>query len=561
MDIFETQDLTFSYPQVQVAALEKISVSIPQGSFVLLCGPSGGGKTTFLKLLKPELTPHGVRTGKVIYAHEEIDGLDQKRSASEIGFVMQDPESQIVTDEVWHELAFGLENLGMPSEEIRLRVGEMAHYFGISSWYHQKTATLSGGQKQMLNLASVMVMGPKVLLLDEPTAQLDPIAAEQFIGTLSKLNKDFGITIILSEHRLEEIFHFVDYVMVLEEGRCVEFDSPRNVCKMLSGKPVFAGFPAAARTYAALGKDDSNYPVSVREGRQWLSEEIDKQRLIPSDRAADSRTLSEEFALELKNVWFRYERFSQDIMSGTDARIRKGTVTAILGGNGAGKTTALLVMAGLLKPYRGQVKWFGTPIDKYRSGDKHRRFVSMLPQNPSLVFVKDTVMDDFKLMLNDTGNGKDKDQQIRQISEEFGLEESILSRNPADLSGGELQKCALAKICLGNPKILLVDEPTKGLDAFFKRQLKELLIKKAKEDGLTVIMVTHDVEFAAEAADQCMLAFDGELLAPGTPETFFTRNRFYTTAAARLAADLVPESVTVEQIVGRLKRAGGLADG
>ena len=555
LDIIETKNLTFSYPETEEPALKDLTVSVPKGSFVLLCGPSGCGKTTFLKLLKPELSPHGERTGSALYEGEEVRNLDLRTSASRIGFVMQDPEAQIVTDEVWHELAFGLENLGVDQAELRQRVGEMANYFGIASWYHKKTVSLSGGQKQMLNLASVMVMGPEILLLDEPTAQLDPIAAEQFISTLQKLNRDLGVTIILSEHRLEEIFPIADRVLVLDGGRCAAFDKPGEVCRKLSSSRLFSCFPTAARVYAGLNGRDSEVPVSVRDGRKWLEKNIQSGYLkLKHGKAAKLCEKETEPALTLHNVWFRYDRMLPDVLSDMNVTFDKGALTAILGGNGVGKTTALLVMAGLLKPYRGHIKWMGKPISSYRSGDRHQGFVSMLPQNPGLVFVKDRVIDDWKEMIHGL-HAEEIRLLCSQTAASFGISEKLLTRNPADLSGGELQKCALAKIMLGAPSILLLDEPTKGLDALSKEQLSAFLREKTKE-GLTIVMVTHDVEFAAETADRCMLAFDGNLLSSGTPKTFFSKNRFYTTAASRMSKGFMDDAVTVSDICRNLESAG-----
>ena len=276
MEILHIEDLSFRYPKAEKYALENINLSVESGEFIVICGRSGCGKTTLLRLLKRELSPAGEKSGKITYRGTDTDGLCERDAAADIGFVMQDPDSQIVTDKVWHELAFGLENLGVPTETIRRRVGEMASYFGIADWFRKSTDELSGGQKQLLNLASVMVMQPKILLLDEPTGQLDPIAAADFIATVQKLNRELGLTVILVEHRLEDVFPAADRVLMLEDGRTLLCDTPRGAGKRLreldGDHPMLLGLPAAMRVYGALSADgDSDTcPLTVREGRDYL---------------------------------------------------------------------------------------------------------------------------------------------------------------------------------------------------------------------------------------------------------------------------------------------------
>ncbi|MBQ7354002.1 MAG: ABC transporter ATP-binding protein, partial [Clostridia bacterium] len=219
MEILQIENLSFRYPKAEHNALTDVTLSINRGELVVVCGQSGCGKTTLLRLLKKELAPAGEQVGSVRYCGTPVGELEDRTSAAEIGFVMQDPESQIVTDRVWHELVFGAENLGIPSDVIRRRAGELASYFGIDGWFRRTTDTLSGGQKQLLNLASVTLLQPKVLILDEPTAQLDPIAAAEFMNTLQRLNRQLGLTVILSEHRLEEVFPSADKILLMDKGK------------------------------------------------------------------------------------------------------------------------------------------------------------------------------------------------------------------------------------------------------------------------------------------------------------------------------------------------------
>ena len=233
------ENLSFRYSLGNKNSLEKINLRINEGEFIILCGKSGCGKTTLLRQLKPAIAPKGERDGEIYFNGTKLDETDLRTQSEKIGFVMQNPESQIVTDKVWHELAFALENLGMETAEIRLRVAEMASYFGIDDWFDKKTAELSGGQKQILNLAAVMAMHPDILILDEPTSRLDPIAGERFLETVNKINKDLGVTVILTEHRLENIFSFADRIVVMDNGKIIADGEPKKIGEIASNLPTF----------------------------------------------------------------------------------------------------------------------------------------------------------------------------------------------------------------------------------------------------------------------------------------------------------------------------------
>ena len=554
MELFRVENLSFRYPKAERDALQEINLSVQSGEFIVLCGASGCGKTTLLRLLKKELAPVGEKTGRILYAGAPQEALTD---AGEIGFVQQKPESQIVTDKVWHELAFGLENLGLPTETIRRRVGEMASFFGIQGWFRQKTDALSGGQKQLLNLASVMVMQPKLLILDEPTGQLDPIAAADFIATLQKINRELGLTILLAEHRLEEVFPIADRVLVLENGRILLDDEPRKIGLRLSklhcDHPIMLhALPGAVRIWQGLHIDDT-CPLTVREGREFLERHFENRaETLPEPETPRI----DETAVELKNVWFRYEKDAPDVLRGVSAKVYRGEIFCMLGGNGVGKTTALNVLAGLDKPYRGKVLVGGKSIKDYKGSTLYRRGLALLPQNTQTVFVKDTVRADLAEILEVMEIPRSEHAaQIEKIAEKLGIVH-LLDRHPFDISGGEQQKSALAKVLLSEPKILLLDEPTKGIDAFAKSNLREIL-RKLKRDGMTIVLVTHDVEFAAETADRCAFVFDGEILSADPPQKFFAENSFYTTAANRMARGLWKNAVTCEQVIECCRTTGG----
>lgn len=555
------KQVSFTYPNGAGPALEKIDLSVNSGEFVVICGLSGCGKSTLLKMFKRELTPYGTREGQIFYCGTPLEELDAHVSCGKIGYVMQSPEQQIVTDKVWSELTFGMENLGYSRERMRLRAGETASYFGIQNLFRRETATLSGGQKQLLNLASVMAMSPKVLLLDEPTSQLDPIAAGEFMTTLKKLNQEFGLTILLIEHRLEEVMPLADRVLVMKEGRAVMYDTPQAVCARMKDDGLQRAFPAAVRIFHALG-GDGVCPMTVREGREYLEQHFkaeNHRETADTGRRENSRTLQKaenreapEPVLSLENVWFRYEKDGSDILRGVELTVGQGELFGIVGGNGSGKTTTLMVMAGLQKPYRGSVRLHGRKLRSYKPADLYRHCLAVLPQNPQTVFIHNTVREDLEEMCMALHDTKEQmEDKITEVGRKIKIEH-LFNKHPYDLSGGEQQLCAIAKVLLSEPEVLLLDEPTKGIDVEGKQRLADIL-QQLKKEGVTMIMVTHDVEFAAENADRCGLFFDGEILAAAEPVSFFAENHFYTTAAGRMSRGCFDHVVTVEQLIQRCR--------
>lgn len=532
MDLLQIENLSFSYPNQKEYTLHNLTFTIKSGDFVVVCGETGCGKTTLLRLLKRELSPAGNRSGVILYNGIKQEKLDDRTSACEIGFVMQKPEHQIVTDKVWHELAFGLENMGLPTSVIRRRVSEMASYFGIEDWFLRDVIALSGGQKQLLNLAAVMVMQPKVLILDEPTSQLDPIAAVDFIATLQKLNRELSLTIILVEHRLEEVFPLCDQVLLLKSGEILHYDTPRKVAESLcKSEPMIFAMPCAVRIYNELVRNIS-CPMTVKEGRKYIEENFNnKIKVLPTKKYFHSKAV----ALEMKDVWFRYEKELPDVLRGTNLTVYENEIFCILGGNGSGKTTALGVAAGILKAYTGKVSIFGKKITHFKNNELYKNNLALLPQDVQTVFLEKTVQEDLAEI----------DKDFSSIP--FDLTK-LLDKHPYDLSGGEQQLCALAKILLQKPRLLLLDEPTKGIDAHVKRNMIDIL-HNLKASGITVVIVTHDVEFAALCADRCALFFGGEIVSCDVPTQFFAENNFYTTSANRMTRNTYNNITTAEEAI------------
>lgn len=542
MELLSVKNLSFKYPTASTNALNNVSLTVNDGDFVLLCGESGCGKTTLLRQLKKEITPTGTVSGTVFYNGKPVKDMSLYTSATAIGYVRQNPQAGIVTDKVWHELAFALENIGETSTNIRKRVGEMATFFGISSWYNKSTANLSGGQMQILNLAAAMVLNPKVLILDEPTSQLDPIAATDFLNLLIRINEELGTTIIITEHRLEEVFRVATGVAVMENGEIICYDSPTAVGSFLNknrkNSSMLLGMPSAMRIFSKLSVEDI-CPVTVKQGKQFLSKHFNPNKnTVPNHNSEHTQPL-----LQLKDVWFRYEKKDKDILCGLNLTVNMGEHYAILGSNGSGKTTALNVMAKTIRPYMGKMKL---------NLDKEQAF-SLLPQDPTAVFIKDTVKEDYIHLLKLLKySHTEAEAKISNVANLMGIKD-LLDKHPFDISGGEQQKCAIGKLLLNNPKLLFLDEPTKGLDPQAKSSLG-LVIKNLQNKGITVVTVTHDTDFAAEFADKCGLMFNGEIIAEDEPPKFFGGNNFYTTNANRISRHLYTNAVTCTQVVELCKR-------
>ena len=537
MALLEIRHLTFTYPNCTSPAIADVSLTVEKGEFLTVCGPTGCGKSTLLRLMKRELAPLGDRSGDVLVDGRPQSALTDHEAASRIGYVMQRPEHQIVTDKVWHELAFGLENLSLPQPVIARRVAEMAAYFGIEGWFDKDVSTLSGGQKQLLNLASVMIMQPELLILDEPTAQLDPIAAADFIATVRKLNRELGTTVIITEHRLEEVIPVCDRLLVLQQGRVLDCGAPRIVAGRMRDVPEMMPFmPAATRLFHVLNAQGA-CPLDVREGRDFIG-----TRGVTGCFSSEKPIASAAPALEFREVYFRYGRNLPDVLQGMSFIVGMGEICCILGGNGSGKSTTLSVAAGLNRAYSGDVRVFGKRLKEYKNQALYRNCLTLLPQDVQSVFLCNTVREE----LAECGAFADL------LPFDFA---PLLDKHPYDLSGGEQQMVALAKVLATQPRLLLLDEPTKGIDAAAKERLVGVLAA-LKAQGMTLVIVTHDVEFAAECADRCCFMFRGQIVSDGTPRSCFSQNSFYTTAVSRMARGMLEGAVTVADAACLLRGEG-----
>lgn len=532
MALLEIKNLSFSFGEKQV--LNNINLSLEAGEFAVLTGPTGSGKSTLLKVIKKELGLKGKITGEIIFEGYRREELPAKE-ALKIGLVLQKPENQIVTAKVYHELAFGLENMGLPREEIESRIGELSSFFGIDSWFWKDTFALSGGQKQILALASVMAAGPSLLLLDEPTSELDPIAAEQFISLLQKLNQELGIAVLLVEHRLDSVLKLADRLIVMEAGKIISEGKPGPTLASLEN-PKRIALPSAAKIFLGLGGSGS-CPLTVKEGADFLN------KYLPQTEFSEIK--AEKFGknvIEISNLWFAYQRFSE-VLKGADLEVSEGEIIALTGGNGSGKSTLLKLLSGLYQPLQGKISLFGQNIKTFKKQELYSKLISYLPQNPQDLFLEERVADEI-------GKG----ENAEKLLSEFELT-TLAEEHPYDLSGGEQQRLGMAKILKKDAKILLLDEPTKGLDPYWKGKLIEIL-KNLKKTGVTAIIATHDLDFAARVSDRVGLLFGGRIQALAAPKSFFTKNTFYTTAANRIARKLYPEALTEEEVIGLAKKYG-----
>ena len=537
MEILQVKNLEFCYPDAKKNALNNLSFSINAGEFIVICGESGCGKSTLLKLLKKEVAPAGIKKGNILFRGVDVENMSHQDSSKKIGYVAQKPDGALVTEKVYSELAFGLENLCYDNNCIRMKVSETAISFGIESLFREKVEDLSGGQKQLVTLASVLVMEPMVLLLDEPTSKLDRIAAEEFINIIQKLSQNYGVTIIIAEHNLEEVFSMADRIFVLDEGQLVIDEKPKQLYsamkKNIKCHNMLQAMPSAVRIFADRNKE-ADCPLNVKEAGIYLEQHYNLEHLknISNNEIKQFKTKKDKsIKYRFKNIWFRYEKDGMDILRGADLTIYQNTLYCLLGGNGSGKSTLLSIINGLYKPYRGHV-------ENIKS--------AYMCQNPQLMFLKENIYED----LIETGyaNRRSK-QETQDIIEEYENQlnlKDIFHMHPYDLSGGEIQKAALMKILLSEADLILLDEPTKGMDAFLKKEfgqiLKELLLK-----GKTILMVTHDVEFAAEYADDCSMIFDGEIFGRSKPKTFFEHNTYFTTYTNRIMRRATQGIITVSE--------------
>lgn len=524
----EVRGLRFAYPGAGAPVLEGLDWSVPQGAFALLVGGTGSGKSTLLSLLKPEIAPAGELAGELRVLGEDVADMDVRASAERVGYVFQDPENQIVCETVWHEMAFGLENLGVSRDEMRRRVAETSYFFGLEDWLHRDTDTLSGGRKQLLSLAAVLALRPRVLLLDEPTSQLDPVAEKNFLHALFRVNRELGCTVVVATHQPRPMLEYATCAYRIEDGRVHEV---ADMASLGRREPLFSdGMPGwgairrakngvFSRREDNLGSLEPSGDVSSAKKSLELdkSSEFVAQTSLENGSEAFLRTDGSRIlqkmhggsATTLSEGWFRYDRAGGWVLRGLDVTFSVGAVHAVVGGNGCGKSTMLSVLAKTAKLQRGRMV-------------RGTASAALLPQNPKALLVAETVRDELMEWASTCGYDEVAAQEQTARLGLAGLE----ARHPYDLSGGQRQLLALAKLLLIGPELLLLDEPTKGLDLASRRIIACALRDHAQAGG-TVVIVTHDLDFVEQVADDVAMMFDGEIACMEPPADFFADNMFY----------------------------------
>lgn len=553
MKQFEIKNLSFSYAQNQNEVLSDLSFSVNKGEFFVICGPSGCGKTTLMKLLKPELSPKGKKTGQVLFENQEVSELSLKTTASQIGFVSQDTDYQIVTHTAMSELSFGLENLGFDSNTIALRLAEITAYFSMSSWLNKNVNELSGGQRQLLSLASVLILYPKVLILDEPTSQLDPMASEIFIDTLRKINAELGITIIITEHRLENILPISSSILVLNKGKKIYNDKVEQIFSSNQNLDFFKpSLPTPMRIYSEFGSK-SACPITISEGKNWLETLLPPENIKYNSLEKDKSKSESNPIIKLKNLYFKYPNTNKLVVNGASLAINENTIHAILGSNAVGKTTLLKLITGILKTKTGKIKIYNKNIHSYKQNELYSDLISVMPQKVQTMFSCETVLEQMQHQLSDKKlSTQQKQTKIDEIAKLLGITD-IYNHHPYDISGGQMQKLGLALVLLQNPKIIFLDEPTKGMDAEFKIELAKIFLS-LKQQGVSIVLISHDTEFCASYCDECSLMFEGKIVASGNRQEFFSNNFFFTTAAKKLSRELFDNTITCEEVISLCKK-------
>jgi len=550
LSLFEVENLTYYYPETEQPALHNVNITIEEGEFLLIVGGSGSGKSSLARALTGLIPDfYGGRIGgTVFYKKRDIRSISRRDLAGEVGIVFQDPEKQLVMTGVEAEVAFGLENMGLPQAEMFRRVAEVMSFLGLTPLKTEFTTTLSGGQKQKLALGSVLAMQPRALILDEPTSQLDPAAAEEFFNLIKRLNEEMNMTVVLVEQRLDRCFHLADRVMVMENGEIVR-DGPPGETAAWQVKNGLPFVPPVATLFARTGSPD--VPLTVKKGRRLLKKKLrngDKEMTVALDQQEQVMSPSGgKPVVEVKDLWFAYPN-GREALRGINLSVNTGEFLAVLGENAAGKTTLLKHLAGLLKPNRGKVTIMGRDT-RQATPRQMARTVGYLSQNPNDYLFQDTVAEELRFTL---ANLELPDEgRVDRLLEKLDLTRHRQA-NPRDLSSGERQRVVLASVMVAGPRLLVLDEPTRGLDYGLKARLGSLLREIAK-DGTTVIVVTHDVEFAAEYACRVVMLFDGRVACDGLKHAALGSSMFYAPQISRLFRDIDSSVLTFREALNKMR--------
>jgi energy-coupling factor transporter ATP-binding protein EcfA2 len=532
--LIRLREFSFSYNGAERPALNRITLTIEDGQFILITGASGGGKSTLCRVFNG-LVPHFY--GGKISGQAEVQGMDiletpPKELATRVGMVFQDPENQLVTTDVEREIAFGLENLGYPRNLIARRIEEALDTAGIAHLRFARHQELSGGEKQKVAIASVLALHPEILVLDEPTSELDPQSAEEVLRLLERLNDELGLTVILIEQRLDRVAHLVDRLLVMGNGQIIADGTPREV---MGGdtEGLGIGLPPVIRLMRRLqGKELAlnGLPLTVKDARLQLQKAL--KGVKPAEFADAGANLKP--VLNVDKLWFSYgERAA---LRNINLAIERGGFIGIMGRNASGKTTLVKQFNGLLRPTRGRVRLEGVDTNQSTVAELSQK-VGYVFQNPNDHLFADSVEDEIAFSLRNRGA---EEAEIAKAVENM-LNEFELGRYrksyPRNLSGGEKQRVALASVLAGQPEIVVLDEPTRGMDYILKKKLINYL-DDYRRRGNTVIMVSHDVETIAECAQRVVLLSEGRVVVEGNKREVLAKALLFSPQINRLAQAL-----------------------
>lgn len=536
--LYEVNNLTFSYSGSHGQQLRDISFQVEQGAFVLLAGPSGSGKTTLLRHLKKEVIPKGTMSGQVQYQEMDMTKIDSKRSIQEIGMVFQNPEDQLVMDTVINELTFAMENIGLNAHEMKLRLAETVTYFGLEHLLHHQVDTLSGGQKQLINLCSVLLLRPQVLIFDEPTVELDPIARKEFLQMVHQLNRDLNITIIMSEHLLDDVLHFANRMLYLSDGRLIHDVTPKQFCQQLDvhDSDLRMYLPEIVQLSNLLELEEY-VPLTVKEAKQALkSHQLIRKR---EQMLVRERPVNHEVLMALKHGYFRYDQ-QKFVLKEINLKLYNDEIIGILGANGSGKSTLLKCLTGHMKGMKGRLTFKKQRV-KAGNMDDFKGRIGYVSQYTKVHFSRQRVREELDFVFD-----QNQLQWQQELLTLFKLDH-LMDQHPYDLSGGEMEKLAIVLAMANKPDVLLLDEPTKGLDPISKQQLGKILVRLVGM-GTSIILVTHDTSFVAKYTNRAVLLFDGEVVYDGDARLFLKSNHYYTTMTNLVMKSIHNDCLTVEDV-------------
>ncbi len=522
--MIQLRSVTYTYPNRESPALDAVDLVVEAGEFVVVTGPSGSGKSTALRTING-LVPHfsgGAISGEVLVNDLQVIQDGPQVISRHVGFVSQNPEAQTILEKVEPEIAFALENAAVPWLEMHERVEEAMARLGLTSLRSRAITTLSGGERQRVAIASALALRPKILVLDEPTSQLDPKSAAEVLHILRDLNRDLGLTIVLAEHRLERVLPYADTMAYFENGRVLAHDTVRRTLAYISQPPPLVDL--------ARRQNWDPVPLTLDEAQKLIPAQATRpaEQQNPDKGGPSSPLDLADPILQTRGLTFSYTNHVL-ALDKVDLALHRGEVLAIMGQNGSGKSTLLRCIIGLLDPSAGDVLLNGESVLEHDTVALARR-IAYLPQYPDDLLYAETVHQELEITLDN--HEIVSEERIEAALDDLGLA-GLEEAYPRDLSTGQRQRVALGAITVSQPEILLLDEPTRGQDGQIKQQLVSIW-KRWKDSGMGLIVVTHDVELAVQLADRVLILAEGKIEAYGSLVEVLSSSATFAPEIARL---------------------------